>query len=173
MKITEILTERLNLRSFHETDILPMQRILNGKDVLRYFPKTDPLSRERVERMISNLLKHWKEHGFGLWAVEKRSTGELLGRCGLQIIPDTGEREVDFIFGRAYWGQGFATEAGLASLHYGFEVVQLDEIVGIVHVENIASMRVLEKIGMQRTRREQYFGIDCFRYAIKRKEYSV
>jgi len=173
MKISEINTERLILRTFREDDIVPMQQILNGEDVLRYFPKTDPLSRERVERMISNILKHWEEHGFGLWAVENRFNGVLLGRCGLQIIPDTGEREVDFIFGREYWGRGFATEAGLSSLKYGFEIAQIDEIVGIVHVDNIASQRVLEKIGMQCTRRAHYFGLDCFRYAIKREEYGV
>jgi len=171
MKNVELTTARLKLRAFREADIDPMQQIVNGKDVLRYFPKTDPLSRERVERMIHNLLKHWEEHGFGLWAIELSLSGELIGRCGLQVIPDTGEEEVDFILGREYWGQGYATEAGLASLRYGFEVVKLKSIVGIVHIENVASQKVLEKLGMKRTRRANYFGIDCFRYAIERSEF--
>lgn len=173
MNIAEILTDRLILRSFQEADIDHMQQILNGKDVLRYFPKTDPLSRERVERMINHLLEHWEEHEFGLWAVESISTGELMGRSGLQVIPETGEIEVDFILGRNFWGQGYATEAGLASLKFGFEDMQMDNIVGIVHVENAASQRVLEKIGMRCTRRAQYFGIECYRYAISRIDYSV
>lgn len=173
MKIAEVTTDRLKLRSFNKADVEPMLQILNGKDVLRYFPKTDPLSRERVEKMIEYLLSHWQEHRFGLWAVELRSSGELLGRCGLQVIPDSKEEEVDFIFGREHWGQGFATEAGLASLNYGFEVVGLENIVGIAHVENSASQRVLEKLGMRRTLRAKYFGIDCYRYALKRSEYFV
>jgi ribosomal-protein-alanine N-acetyltransferase len=122
--------------------------------------------------MVSGLLKHWEARGYGLWAVEARSDGTLMGRCGLQWLPDTEEVEVDFILGRPFWGQGFGTEAGRASLRHGFEELGLERVVGIVHVENIASRRVLEKLGMTRLEQKEFFGIPCYRYAVKRSAYE-
>ena len=172
MVVEAITTPRLILRTFTEEDIDPMVRILGGKDVLRYFPRTDPPPRDRVQKMIVGLLKHWEEHGYGLWAVESRSTGDLMGRCGLQILPETEEVEVDFILGRPFWGQGFATEAGRASLQYGFEQLRLERVIGIAHVENKASQRVLEKLGMDLVEQRQLWGIECYRYAVERSAYK-
>ena len=172
MVVEAITTPRLILRTFTEEDVEPMVRILGEKDVLRYFPKTDPPQRDRVQKMIVGLLKHWEEHGYGLWAVESRSTGDLMGRCGLQILPETEEVEVDFILGRPFWGQGFATEAGRASLQYGFEQLRLERVIGIAHVENKASQRVLEKLGMDLVEQRQLWGIECYRYAVERSAYK-
>jgi ribosomal-protein-alanine N-acetyltransferase len=87
----------------------------------------------------------------------------------LQYLPETDEVEVDFILGTKFWGQGFATEAGQASLQYGFENLDIDIIVGIVHTDNAASQRVLEKIGMRFMEAKAYFGMACYRYAIVRR----
>ena len=167
MIIPIIETENLRLRPFSPTDTPAMHKIMNGKDVLLYFPGTQTPSPEQVERMIGRLLAHWQEKGYGLWAVEHRETGVLLGRCGLQYLEETDEVEVDFIIDRAFWGQGFATEAGLASMQFGFNDLGLSEIVGIVHPENIGSQRVLEKIGMQFSEETEYFGMACYRYVAK------
>jgi RimJ/RimL family protein N-acetyltransferase len=171
MKNPTVNTKRLILRPFTETDVDPMHRILNGEGVLRYFPPTDPPARDRVQRMISGLLKHWEERGYGLWAVESKSSGEFIGRCGLQFLPDTGEVEVDFILGREFWGRGFATEAARASLRYGFDELGLERVIGIVHLDNQASQRVLEKLAMERVEQKQFFGMECYRYAVERSSY--
>jgi len=157
----------LTLRLFTEADVDPMHAILARPGVLRYFPRTEPPPRERVERSIQGFLRHWTEHGFGLWALEMKGEGRLIGRAGLQRIPETGEVEVDFILDAPYWGRGLATEAGRASLDHGFGPLGLDEIVGIVHPENAASRAVLEKIGMSFTRNAEYFGMACCRYAAR------
>jgi ribosomal-protein-alanine N-acetyltransferase len=172
VKTPTITTSRLILRPFTGADVDPMHRILNGEGVLRYFPPTDPPARDRVQRMISGLLKHWEERGYGLWAVASQSSGELVGRCGLQFLPDTGEVEVDFILGREFWGQGFATEAARASLQYGFDRLGLERVVGIVHLGNQASQRVLEKLAMERIEQKQFFGMECYRYAVERPSYA-
>ncbi len=168
MKIPTILTERLRLRPFTQEDTLVMHQIMNGKDVLRYFPGAQTVSQEQVARMIERLNAHWQKHGYGLWAVEMELTGDLLGRCGLQFLAETDEVEVDFILGRDYWGQGLATEAGQASALYGYNNLDLDTIVGIVHPENVASQRVLEKLGMEFAEATEYFGMACYRYVGKR-----
>jgi ribosomal-protein-alanine N-acetyltransferase len=117
--------------------------------------------------MIQRVLKHWEEHGYGLWAVVSRQTGELMGRAGLQLIPETGEVEADVILGVPYWGQGFATEAIGASLRFAAERLSVGSIVGIVHPENEASKRLLEKVGMTFVEEAIYFGMKCHRYAMR------
>lgn len=168
MEQITLTTPRLLLRPFTPADAEPFHQILCGRDVLRYFPRSDPPPRERVERWIQQVLDHWQMHGYGLWAVEARASGELLGRCGLQWLPETSEIEVDFLLGRPFWGQGFATEAGQASLRFGLKKLAVQLVVGIVHPENLASQRVLEKIGMSRRERACYFGMDCYRYSVDR-----
>ena len=173
MAIPTITTPRLVLRAFTEQDVDSMYRILNQDGVLRYFPTTDPPSRDRVKKMILGLLRHWEDREYGLWAVESSSDGTLMGRCGLQHLPETGEVEVDFILGKPYWGQGFATEAGRASVRYGFEKLGVENIVGIAHVENKASQRVLEKLGMTLIEQRGFFGMECYRYSVGHSSYRV
>lgn len=173
MAIPTIATPRLVLRALTKQDIDPMYRILNQDGVLRYFPTTEPPPRDRVQKMILGLLRHWEERGYGLWAVESSPDGTFMGRCGLQHLPETGEVEVDFILSKLYWGQGFATEAGRASVRYGFEKLGVENIVGIAHVGNKASRRVLEKLGMTLIEQREFFGMECYRYSVGRSSYRV
>jgi RimJ/RimL family protein N-acetyltransferase len=172
MTIPTMRTQRLVLRPFSGEDVGALYRILGEKGLLRYFPTTDPPPRDRVQKMISGSLRHWAERGYGLWAVASPSNGEFMGRCGLQYLPETDEVEVDFLLGRAFWGQGFATEAARASVRYGFEEWNFESLVGIVHPENKASQRVLQKLGMECTEQTVYFGMECYRYALKRSAYD-
>lgn len=168
MIIPTLTTERLRLRPFTTEDTATMHQIINGKDVLKYFPGAKTVTEAQVQRMIERMLTHWQEKTYGLWAVELQETGTLLGRCGLQYIDETNEVEVDFIFDPDYWGHGYATEAGNASLQFGFEQLKQSTIVGIVHPDNLASQRVLEKIGMQQIEKTEYFGMACFKYEVNR-----
>jgi len=172
MTIPTLTTPRLVLRAFSEEDVDAMHQILIGEGVLRYFPPTDPPPRDRVQRMVLGLLRHWNERGYGLWAVESQPDGELMGRCGLQYLAELDEVEVDFILGKAFWGQGFGTEAARASVRYGFEELGLERVVGIAHVENRASQRVLEKLGMALVEQREFFGIPCYRYAVERPAFE-
>ena len=172
MNIPTITTPRLILRPFSETNVDPIYAILSEEGVLRYFPLSGPLTRERVDKMIARLLKHWEEHDYGLWAVISRVTCDLLVRHGLQLIPKTGEVEIDFILGKPFWGQGFATEAAQASLCFGFDQVGIENIVGIIHPEYQASQRVLEKLGMSLAEHTRYFGMEVYRYTIDRSSWD-
>jgi ribosomal-protein-alanine N-acetyltransferase len=172
MTIPTLTTPHLVLRAFTEEDVDAMHQILGEEGVLRYFPPTDPPPRDRVHKMVLGLLRHWDERGYGLWAVESSQDGELMGRCGLQYLAELDEVEVDFILGRAFWGQGFGTEAARGSVRYGFEELGLARVVGIAHVENRASQRVLEKLGMALVEQREFFGIPCYRYAVERSAFD-
>jgi RimJ/RimL family protein N-acetyltransferase len=173
MSIPTLITARLTLRAFTEADIDPLQRILSEEGVLRYFPRTDPPDRDRVERLIGHQLRQWEEHGCGWWAVELRSQNGLIGWNGLQFLPETGETEVGYLLGKPFWGQGLATEGARASLQYGFEHFDLETIIGITHPENIASQRVLEKLGLSLTGPARYFDMDCLRFSIERSSFGM
>jgi ribosomal-protein-alanine N-acetyltransferase len=139
--------------------------------VLRYFPTSQPPPRDRVERLIQAQLEHWDQHGYGWWAViagPREGEGTLIGWAGLQYLPETDETEVGYLLDRAYWGRGLATEAARESVRFGFEERALPSIVGVVHPENIASQRVLEKAGLAYVEAAHYFGMDVYRYLITR-----
>ena len=117
--------------------------------------------------MISHQLHHWEEHKLGWWALEPCSENKLIGWSGLQYLPETEEVEVAYLLSRPYWGRGLATEAATACLQYGFEELELERIIGLVHPGNMASQRVIEKLGMSFVDQARYFGIDVYRYVIE------
>jgi len=171
--VPTLTTPRLILRALAESDGVSLHRVWNDPDVTRYFPNATPPSQEKVHSIILRQLQHWKEHGYGWWAVELRAGNGLAGWCGLQYLPETDEAEVAYLLGKAFWGKGLATEGARASLRYGFEVVGLKSIVTIVHPDNRASQRVAEKSGLAFTHRARYFGMDCYRYEIVRASFDA
>ena len=81
-----------------------------------------------------------------------------MGWNGLQFLPETNETEVGYLLSRRFWGRGYTTEGARAALQFGFERFELEQIIGLVHPENIASQRVLEKAGLKFTNQAKYFG---------------
>jgi ribosomal-protein-alanine N-acetyltransferase len=158
----------------------PLYRIMEQRDVLRYFPSPLPPAYERVRHLVREQLDHWQEHGYGWWAVDvrrpedvARRPGGFIGWAGLQYLPETGETEVGYLLDKAYWGRGLATEAARACVRFGFEHLDLPEIVGIVHPDNAASQRVLEKAGLSCVERTVYFNMDCYRYVVSRSSWRA
>jgi ribosomal-protein-alanine N-acetyltransferase len=167
MGIPTLQTARLRLRGFDLDDVEPLYNILQVPAILRYFPNPDPPPREKVERLITHQLGHWDDHGYGWWAVELPDRKELMGWCGLTFLPETGETEVAYLLAKPHWGQGYATEAAWASLQYGVEHVDVEQIIGLTHPENVRSQRVLLKLGMSFVNQAEYFGMQLYRYAIE------
>ena len=170
--IPTLTTSRLILRAFTKEDVDPLHHILGEKEILRYFPNPSPPSRDKVEKLISARLGHWEEHGYGWWAIEQRLKKGLIGWSGLLFLPETKEVEVGYLLGKAFWGKGLATEAAQACLQYGFKNFAMEIIVAIVHPENMASQRVIKKLGMSFVDEARYFGMDCHRYSIERSSFD-
>jgi len=171
--IPTLLSKRLVLRPFCLEDVTALHKIMVEPGVMQYFPNTEPPEISRVQALIERQIMQWNEHGYGWWAVELPETGQLAGWCGLQYLPETDENEVGYLLEKSNWGKGLATEAGRLSLDYGFNNLKFDAIIGIVHPDNIASQRVLEKLGLKSPRQARYFGIDCLRYEINRRDYLL
>lgn len=166
--IPTVETARLLLRPFASTDLEDYtQHIFADAEVMRYLPKRDLAPRERAERTLTVFAEHWSQHGFGAWAVTDKTTGNFIGHCGLGPVPEAGEVEVLYSLGRAYWGQGLATEAARASVRFGFETVNLARLIALAVPANIASRRVMEHLGFEYEKEAQYFGLDLVYYTLQ------
>ena len=172
MKIPTLETANTKLRPLGLNDIDALFQITNQKDIFKYFPNPAAWSREKTEKFIQSQLAHWEQHGFGWWGVESLKSSESIGWNGLQYLPDTNEIEVGYLLSQKFWGRGWTTEGTIASLKFGFEVVGLDSIIAIVHPDNIASQRVALKSGLSLVDRNNYFGMDCFRYRIDTRTFQ-
>lgn len=170
--MTEIETARLRLRGWKESDLEAYARIAADPLVTRYLAHGEPLTVEQARRAFEWFASHWEEHGYGIWAVEDRETGELIGRIGLARHDDWPEGddkvEVGWVLARSHWGRGLATEGALASVRYGFETLGLSRIISIVQAPNAASRRVMEKAGLTYQGQSHWRGHDVLWYAIDR-----
>lgn len=151
-----IETARLTLRRWQEDDIAPMAQIDADPEVMRYIGDGRVRDLDQTREDVARWERGWEEHGFGLFALEERGSGELLGFTGLSIphfLPEILPAvEIGWRLARHRWGQGFATEAARAVLEFAFEDRGLTRVVGVTHVENAASLRVMRRIGMRPVR---------------------
>ena len=171
-KLPCLETERLRLRPFTLSDVAAHRRLYADPEVTRHLaggPYLGADARLRSERAVRRFVDHWRSRGFGVWAVLDRTTEAFVGQCGLNTIDGTGEVEALWALDRPVWGRGLATEAARAALAWGLEVAGLSAVIAIAAPANVASQRVMEKIGMRYTGRAQYFGLDVVRYERARR----
>ena len=109
-----------------------------------------PMTYDESAAALARYEAHWDEHGFGLLAAEERETGELVGRTGIQYHRAwPADPELGWAFDPARWGRGLATEAGAACVRWAFEELRIPRLVSITTEENVASRRVMEKLGFR------------------------
>ena len=152
MTTPRLATARLLMREWQDSDWEPYAQLNADPEVMRHFPSV--LTPEQSAEMIVRMAAAWVERGFGLWAVERTDTGEFIGFVGLSApswhASFTPCIEVGWRLAKQHWGSGFAPEAAIAALEWGFANVDLpdDQIVSFTTVSNVNSRRVMEKIGM-------------------------
>lgn len=166
-----VRTAHLTLRPLQADDAARLHRIYQTEGVLRYFPNPLPPSLEKVERYILLQQAHWAAHGYGNWGILLEGGREIIGWAGLQYVQELDETEVGFLLDRPYWGKGYATEAAMASLYQGFERLNLDHIIALVHGDNSASRRVIEKCSMGYTETVALWGMELLHYHIDKTAY--
>jgi RimJ/RimL family protein N-acetyltransferase/pimeloyl-ACP methyl ester carboxylesterase len=153
-----IQTRRLILRPWREED-LPAYATLNADPrVMEYFPST--LSKEESDRQARSIIKHIQENGWGFWVVEAPGVADFIGFIGLEKVdfsaPFTPAVEIGWRLAFDYWGHGYAAEGARAALQYGFEKLQLNQIVSFTAIGNKPSRRVMEHIGMRRSAADDF-----------------
>ena len=170
--IPTLQTGPLSLRPLQEADAATLHRIYQAEGVLRYFPNTLPPPLEKLQRFVTGQQAHWEKYGYGNWGILPAGEREIVGWAGLQYLPELDETEVGFLLDRPFWGKGYATLAARAALRFGFEHFDFDHLIALVHPENIASQRVIEKCGMLYIETIPLWGIELRRYRLGRKDFT-
>ena len=171
--MASIDTARLRLRPFTLDDLNAYHAaIRSDPDVMRYLPGGLPQSRDVSDRVLRFFIDYWTQHPYGGWAVIHAADGRLIGQAGLQQLSDRPEVELYYAFAKAYWHQGFASEAAHAVLRYGFETAGLDRIIAVFAPENTASEHVMISCGMTAQGLLPCYGTQLPSYAITRAEFQ-
>jgi RimJ/RimL family protein N-acetyltransferase len=152
-QIIELETDRLILRQWHQTDREPFAQLNANTKVMEFYPRT--LSRDESDAFADRIQTLIEQQGWDLWAVEIKNTQQFIGYVGLHVptadLPFNPCVEVGWRLAYDHWGQGYAPEAAQVALKFGFESLNLAEIVSFTTLSNLRSQRVMEKIGMQRS----------------------
>ncbi|MCO6060076.1 GNAT family N-acetyltransferase [Pseudomonas sp. MOB-449] len=150
--MTELNTPRLRLRAWRDDDLPAFAGLNADPEVMRHFPAC--MSQEESAALAMRIRRHSLQYGFGQWVVEHRGDGGFVGVVGLQTVNFaehfTPAVEIGWRLMPRYWGQGLASEAAQAALAFGFEALQLAEIVAFTVPANLRSQAVMQRIGMQR-----------------------
>lgn len=169
-------TERLALRELTEDDLPALAAILQDAETMTAYEGA--FSDAEVAAWLARALERYRTDGFGLWAVILKETGTVIGQCGLtkQDIDGAEVVEVGYLFNRAHWHRGYATEAAAACRDLAFRTLDVDEVYAQVRDTNIPSMNVAIRLGMTvRTRfLKHYRGVDMphYAFAISRERWA-
>jgi RimJ/RimL family protein N-acetyltransferase len=147
-------TERLILRELLPMDANGMFELDSDPEV-HQFLGTKPLNTiDESRKVIDFIRQQYLDNGIGRWAVIEKHTGNFIGWAGLKLVKDEINQHSEYYdlgyrFIKKYWGKGYATEASIATLNYGFDQLQLNQIYAITAIDNHASKKVLEKAGLK------------------------
>lgn len=148
-------TERLILREFRADDLDAHAATLGDSEVMRFIGGK-PMTREDSWRRLCSGVGSWQLIGIGPWAVERKSDGRMVGHCGFfefqrDMQPSIrGEPEMGWIFDRSVHGQGVAFEACARALLWADEMLGAQSYPAIISLENVASMKLAERLGFKR-----------------------
>jgi RimJ/RimL family protein N-acetyltransferase len=154
--VPRLETARLVLRGWRATDIDAYAAMAADPEVMRFLGGV--LDRPRAWRQMALHAGHWSLRGYGTWAVERRRDGVLVGRVGLWNPDGWPGLEVGWMLAREAWGQGYATEAGAAAMRWAWTALGAEELISTIDPENVASIRVAERLGLRRLRAEPVDG---------------
>ncbi len=154
-----IETDRLILREFSINDYKDVYEFGSNIEIQRFTGDVVINSLESAKELIKNVwFEDYKNYGYGRWATIYKPENKIIGFAGLKYLHEINETDIGFRFLPNYWGKGLASEASREIIKYGFEKLGIERIVGIALPENIASCKVLERIGLSLYKVDDYNG---------------
>jgi ribosomal-protein-alanine N-acetyltransferase len=163
-------TDKLILRMFTPDDLDALDCIFSKPSVMKYLGlHGEPMSRDETETALLSMIKHWERYGYGRLAVISKNDQKLIGCAGLRSFD--GIAELVFLIDEHYWGKGLATEIATGCLNYGFEKHNFEKIIAFARPQNLASRKVIEKVGMHFVKQKVVFGVFVVQYELSRENY--
>ncbi len=160
-------TERLIMRPLVESDVDEIFAMRSDEDIMRFI--REPQGRNESLDWIKLVSARWDTEKLGFCAVIEKETDKFLGWCGIWRLQETNELEVGYAIEKAHWGKGFATEAAEKFIEYAFENIKPDKIVAVAEPKNLASRRVMEKLGMKFVKIAKFYERELVQYALSRE----
>lgn len=156
MRILE--TERLILETLEDNRFEELAELLANEKVHRFFPKT--LNRQESHDFLQTVRKRQLEDGHSFWAVIRKEDQRFLGICGLlkQYIDETVEIEAAYRINDEFWGQGYGTEAAKGCMAYAKNTLRLSSVISLILPQNVQSIRVAQKNGLQFEKEAMFHG---------------
>lgn len=161
-----IETVRLTLRPFNDGDLHEAFSWFGDPLVMRFTPSGPDRDVAQTAARIATYRRHQTEHGFSKWVIVERNSGRPIGDAGLLFVPEYDWIDFGYRLARAYWGRGLATEVASAWVEQAFAQLKLSGLVAIVHPENHASIRVLQKLHFVEERRSEVMGMNSMVYRL-------
>ncbi|GAB5466749.1 MAG: GNAT family N-acetyltransferase [Candidatus Kapaibacteriales bacterium] len=140
-------TERLLIRPFQKSDLEPLAAMLADRDVMRFISKGETLSYTESTAYLERQIAHYEETGWSRFALIEKSSNNFIGFCGYAYF--NGELDFGWRLKKEYWKKGYATEAAKKVLDLGHRTFIFPRIVSIAYSDNLASIKIMQKIGMK------------------------
>ncbi len=161
---TSLETARLRLRLFTHDDLQIMFKLNSDPEVIKYADTPVRDMEEVRERLEQGPLFDYEKYGYGRFAVELKETGKVIGFCGIKYLPEIDLPEVGYRYLKEYWGRGIGTEAAKACVEFAREDLKIKKLIALIIPENIASIKVAEKLGMSRGPLIHIYDVDAYQY---------
>jgi RimJ/RimL family protein N-acetyltransferase len=171
MNEVRLETERLLLRWFREDDFDDLCEISSDPEVMRFLGDGKPVQPIEAWKHMAGWIGHWYFRGYGVWAVEEKATGKVVGRIGLMNPKGWPGFELGWTLGRASWGKGYATEGAQRVMEYAFTEMNRDHVISLIAPANVASIKVAERLGEKVEGETEVMGHHVLIYGIGRDEW--
>ncbi len=161
-------TDRLVLREFSADDAQALALVLSDPETMKYYPA--PIDRAGTQQWIERNLRRYAEDGVGLWAMDLKANGEMIGDCGIirQQVDGEDLYEIGYHLRREYWGRGLATEAAVACREWAFANLKVERLISLIRPDNVPSCRVAERNGMTIWKEVDWRGLRHCVYSVER-----
>ncbi|HEU4387877.1 MAG TPA: GNAT family N-acetyltransferase [Blastocatellia bacterium] len=168
----EIQTTRLILLPAREDHVDDLHRLWTDPWVRKFLWDDLVIAQEQSAEVVHSSLESFARHGFGQWCVFLKEDSRLAGFCGLRLFGERNEVEILYALRPDLWGRGLAMEAASAVLRWGFNECDLDRIYAGADPPNVASFRVIERLGMKFAGRRVIDEVEAIYYSIDKEEFS-
>ena len=158
LEIPTIETARLRLTALTEAHFNDYAAMLADPDSTQWVGDGQPLDRTNAWRSLAMLLGHWQLRGYGMWALELKSSGDFIGRAGLMFPEGWPDLELGWMLKPEYRHHGYATEAGVAALEFAWQHLQAKRVISLVRIGNEVSDRLAERLGGEHIEDMDFYG---------------
>ena len=162
--MNRLATARLELRMFREDDLDAYAGMCADEEVMRYIGVGGPVGADVAWGQMALFLGEWILHGYGMWAVEERASGRLIGRVGFLNPHGWPACELGWLLARDAWGHGFALEAAQAAIAHGRANLGLRELISLIRPDNARSIALAERLGATLDRKVEFLGGATLQY---------